>query len=229
MENIFGSNIRLFENAVIINSVLSDNITVGQDCFVRDSKIGNECLIERRNVIDASTMGDYSYTGYNTVIKHTTIGKFTSISWNVSIGGANHDFRHITNHPFPILKRFGICSENEPYSSFNDALNIGNDVWIGSNVCVLRDITIGDGAVIGAGAVVTHNVGAYEIWAGVPAKKIGMRFSEKMTEKLLDLKWWDMPIETIKENIDLFKDNVTEEIVDKMLFVKNSIGGTNNE
>lgn len=221
MENILGINIRLFENAVIVNSVLADNITVGQDCFIRDSKIGNECLIERRNVIDASTVGDYSYTGYNTVIKHTAIGKFTSISWNVSIGGANHDFRHITNHPFPLLKRFGICSENEPYSSFNDTLQIGNDVWIGSNACILRNVSIGNGAIIGAGAVVTHNVGAYEIWAGVPAKKIGMRFTDNLIEKLSLLSWWDLPIPIIRNNVSLFKEDLTEEIIDKMLLLKN--------
>ena len=221
MENIFGSNTRLFENAVIVNSELADNITVGQDCFIRDSKIGNECLIERRNVIDASTIGDYSYTGYNTVIKHTVIGKFTSISWNVSIGGANHDFRHITNHPFPILKRFGICSVNEPYSSFNDTLQIGNDVWIGSNACILRNVSIGNGAIIGAGAVVTHNVGPYEIWAGVPAKKIGMRFTDNLIEKLSLLSWWDLPIPIIRNNVSLFKEDLTEEIIDKMLLLKN--------
>ena len=228
MDNKFGDNFKMFSDAVILNSSFDDNATVGQDSFIRDSNIGRNCLIERRNVIDASIIGDYSYTGYNTVIKHSVIGRFTSVSWNVSIGGADHDYKHITNHPFPILKRFGICSENEPYESFSCPLNIGNDVWIGSNACILRGIKICNGAVIGAGSIVTHDVGDYEIWAGVPAKRIGMRFSEKIIKKLSDLAWWDMPIDFIKENIDFFKKDISEDDIDKLLSIKENMGAFNS-
>lgn len=85
---------------------------------------------------------------------------------------------------------------------------IGNDVWISANSVITRGVTIGDGAVIGAGAVVTHNVPPYEIWAGVTAKKIGQRFSDEIITELLQLKWWDMPVEFIKDNIEFFQKEI---------------------
>lgn len=68
---------------------------------------------------------------------------------------------------------------------------IGNDVWIGQNAIVLNGVKIGDGAIVAAGAVVTKDVDPYSIVGGVPAKIIKKRFSEHVTIKLLELKWWD--------------------------------------
>jgi acetyltransferase-like isoleucine patch superfamily enzyme len=82
--------------------------------------------------------------------------------------------------------------------------NIGNDVWIGDKVIVIGGITIGDGAVVGAGAVVTHDVPPYAIVAGVPAKVIKYRFDDEKIRKLLDLKWWDWSEEEIKQNREFF-------------------------
>lgn len=217
MENECGTNVKIYPNSVITNTKIDNNSTVGEDTFIDNSRIGYNCLIERRNFVTHSEISDYTYTGYNTVIKYSTIGKFNSISWNCSIGGANHYISHLTCHPFPILSRFGIAPNNEIYSSYEDKLIIGNDVWIGSNVCILRGVTIGDGAVIGAGAVVTHDVDSYEIWAGVPAKKIGQRFSDSIIKKLKYLSWWDLPTDFIKNNLDCFKSDVTEKMIDDLI------------
>ena len=187
MDNKIGINFKNYKDVIIRSSDIGDNVTVGDDCFITNSIIGNHVLIERRNIIINSNISDYSYTGYNTVLKHTSIGKFTSISWNVSIGGANHDVSHLAVHPFPFQSRYGITEENSKFESFNIPLVVGNDVWIGSNVCVLRGVTINDGAFIGAGAVVTHDVGPYELWAGVPAKKIGQRFDDGVIERLCEM------------------------------------------
>ena len=80
-------------------------------------------------------------------------------------------------------------------------------MWIAANVCVMRGVTISDGAVVGAGAVVTHDVGPYEIWVGVPARKIGQRFSDEMIAELMELKWWDLPREILAQNIAVFQDD----------------------
>ena len=184
MDNTFGKDVKIYKDAFIRASKIKDHAVIGDDCFITDSTIGEYSTIERRGMIFNSTIENYSYTGYNTVVKYASIGKFCSISWNVSIGGANHDVHHLTTHPFPFISKYGFANENTSYESFNDILKIGNDVWIGSNVCILRGVTIGNGAVIGAGAVVTHDVGPYEIWAGVPAKKIGKRFDDKIIEHL---------------------------------------------
>ncbi len=213
MDNIIGINFKQYKNVIIRSSVIGDNVMVGDDSFITDSTIGNHCSIERRSMIFNSIIGSYSYTGYNNVIKFAKIGKFTSIGWNVSCGGVNHDMDHLTMHPFPLKKKFGFVNEDEILDGFNEKMIIGNDVWIGSSVCILRGITIGNGAVIGAGSVVTHDVGAYEIWAGVPAKKIGQRYDDIIIERLLHSEWYDYPEDFLKNNVDLFKKSVTLELI----------------
>ena len=75
---------------------------------------------------------------------------------------------------------------------------IGNDVWIGQRVVVKSGCRIGDGAVVGAGAVVTKDVPPYAIVGGVPAKVIRMRFSEDIIERLKEIKWWDYSDDRLK-------------------------------
>lgn len=87
---------------------------------------------------------------------------------------------------------------------------IGNDVWIGSNVLIKGGVTIGDGAVVGMGSIVTKDVPPYAVVAGNPAKIIKYRCNDEQIKALLRIKWWDWPIELIKErkndfaNIDDF-------------------------
>lgn len=208
-ENKFGKDVKMFKDVIVRASEIGDNCIIGDQCFVTDSVLGNKCTIERRGMIFNTNIGDFSYTGYNTVVKYANIGKFCSISWNVSIGGANHDYTRISTHPFPFREKYGLTKSKGTYSSFDKPLVIGNDVWIGSGVNILRNITIGDGAIIGAGAVVTHDIPPYEIWAGVPAKKVGQRFDDSVIEYLKEMKWWNYPEEYIRSNIDMFQtDNI---------------------
>ncbi|MCM1251813.1 MAG: hypothetical protein NC321_03260 [Clostridium sp.] len=93
------------------------------------------------------------------------------------------------------------CSKDSRYNAI-----IGNDVWIGKRVFLMGAITIGDGAIIGAGGVVTKDVPPYAIVAGVPAKIIGYRFNEEQIEKLLNIKWWDKSEAWIKEHANQFTD-----------------------
>lgn len=78
---------------------------------------------------------------------------------------------------------------------------IGNDVWIGYEAVVMAGVTIGDGAIIGARAVVTKDVPPYTIVGGVPAREIRRRFSDDVIARLQELKWWDWPAEQIQRNI----------------------------
>ena len=75
-------------------------------------------------------------------------------------------------------------------------------------------VSVGDGAIIGAGSVVTKNVTAYSIVAGVPAKTIRRRFSQDTINKLLDIEWWKWDRELLKENINLFQKNLNSEILE---------------
>lgn len=79
---------------------------------------------------------------------------------------------------------------------------IGNDVWIGYEAVILAGVTIGDGAVIGARAVVTKDVAPYTVVGGVPARPVKKRFSDGTIQRLLELRWWDWPEERIRENLE---------------------------
>ena len=97
---------------------------------------------------------------------------------------------------------------------------LGNDVWVGSHVLINGGVTVGHGAVIGAGAVVVKDVPPYAIVGGVPAKIIRFRFSPEVIEKLLELQWWNLPDETLKEHIALFQqENITVEDLSQFMSI----------
>lgn len=93
---------------------------------------------------------------------------------------------------------------------------IGNDVWIAAGAQVLRGVKVGDGAVLGGGTIVTKDVPPYEIWAGVPARKIGQRFPDEIIVELMEIKWWDFPIDVIKDNIDLFRKDIDMDFISEL-------------
>ena len=107
MGNWFGNNVRQFRNVVVRNSSVREGSILADDVFISDSSLGKCCTIERRGMIFNSIINDYSYTGYNSVVKYADIGKFCSISWNVSIGGADHDYHKISTHPFSFTPKYG--------------------------------------------------------------------------------------------------------------------------
>ena len=89
----------------------------------------------------------------------------------------------------------------------HDLCKIGNDVWIAAGAQILHKVKVGDGAVIGAGAVVIHEVPPYAIVVGVPAKVVGYRCDEVMRDKLLEIRWWEWPIDSILENYAYLLEN----------------------
>ena len=82
----------------------------------------------------------------------------------------------------------------------------GNDVWIGHNAIVMGGVTLGDGAVVAAGAVVTHDVAPYEIVGGVPARHMGWRYDEETIAAMLRIRWWDWSHEQLRERLPEFND-----------------------
>jgi carbonic anhydrase/acetyltransferase-like protein (isoleucine patch superfamily) len=93
----------------------------------------------------------------------------------------------------------GITFATEDRFSELPRTTIGNDVWIGARAMVLDGVTIGDGCVIAAGSVVTKNIEPYSIVGGIPAKLIRKRFSDEVIELLLTWKWWNLPVETLRQ------------------------------
>ncbi len=133
----------------------------------------------------------------------SSIGNFCSIGDNVTIAKSNHPTSYISTHPFLYEKKRGIISKDITIDN-NDKVTIGHDVWLGVNSTILPGVSIGNGAIIAAGAVVTKDVEPYAIVGGVPATLIRYRFSKKHIDFLQKAQWWNLPSSEIKEEIDSF-------------------------
>ena len=127
------------------------------------------------------------------------IGNYVSIGRNFRRISKNHPIDGVTTHPCSFSPKFGWVKKDKRK---RELLEIGNDVWIGDNVTILPGCNhIGDGSIIAAGAVLTKDVGTYEIWGGVPAKFIKDRFDRETAEALANTKWWDLEEDELKEYI----------------------------
>jgi chloramphenicol O-acetyltransferase type B len=149
--------------------------------------------------LSGTSVGRHTYF-YNCKAANLTIGCFCSVGPGSRLGGmGTHPLSMISTHPafFSTRKQSGRSFVKETYFLEYLTTHIGNDVWVGANAIVIDGITIGDGAVIAAGAVVTTDVPAYAIVGGVPAKVIRYRFSPVDVETLLRVKWWLQPDEIL--------------------------------
>lgn len=133
-------------------------------------------------------------------INHATIGNFCSIGPGACIGLGRHPTNWLSTHP-AFYSRNGECKlslGHAPFEQYRTTV-IGNDVWIGANAIVMDGLRIGDGAIVAAGAVVTHDVPPFAVVAGVPAKTIKQRFDAATGDALLQWQWWHLPIETLRK------------------------------
>jgi acetyltransferase-like isoleucine patch superfamily enzyme len=208
----------IYKQAHVENTVLGEHASIGDFSRVFDSELADFSQLQRNNMVYHARLGRYSYTGRNTTIWYADIGAFCSISWNVSIGGANHDYTRLTTHAFLYdSKDFGLLPAGQTgYDRFSQPCTIENDVWIGAGTCICRGVTVGTGAVIAAGAVVTHDVAPYTIVAGVPARPIKKRFSDAAIQRLLASRWWELPADVIRENYALFNAAPEEENLSRL-------------
>lgn len=180
------------------------------------SRISRKAKVYGRVQVSNSTMGDYSYIGRNSRLIHADVGKFCSIAGETKIGMGTHTLDKLSTSPIFTEAKNGTKHswvKNSTVNPFKRVL-VGNDVWIGVRTMVMGGVKIGDGAVIGAGSIVTKDVPPYAVVAGVPAKVIRYRFSQEQIDNLLSYPWWELPDEALKERIDLFQDseNIEEKI-----------------
>jgi acetyltransferase-like isoleucine patch superfamily enzyme len=142
-------------------------------------------------------IGRYSYLRANSAVGGgSEIGRFCSIARGCEIGASEHPTSFLSTHPFQYSNRhfrrttgyrqFERVTFEEPQGA-----KIGHDVWIGAKAIILRGVTVGHGAIVAAGAVVTKDVAPYTIVAGVPAKPVRKRFPDDIIARLLAVKWWE--------------------------------------
>ncbi|MDY0143992.1 MAG: CatB-related O-acetyltransferase [Bacteroidales bacterium] len=157
-------------------------------------------LMHNVTVYGSTKIGIYTYINVNTVVyPNVEIGRYCSIARNCEIGVAQHPIEFLSTHPFQFDKT--IFKNNSSYENIEKVkwqghpkTFIGHDVWIGAKAIINSGITIGHGAVIAGGAVVTKDVPPYSIVGGIPAKIIKFRFPNDVIHDLQEIKWWNYPL-----------------------------------
>jgi acetyltransferase-like isoleucine patch superfamily enzyme len=166
--------------------------------FANNTAVEPYCGILAGNSIP--TIGSFSYS-WSPLHEGMTIGRYCSIAGGLQIPAPRHPIDYISTSSFVYDEKFSIVNSfladqgDSSYKNYSRIYQkpypvIGNDVWIGQNVALLPGITIGNGAVIAARAVVTKDVPEFSIFGGNPAKLIRFRFSEKVMEGLRNVQWW---------------------------------------
>lgn len=169
---------------------------------IRNSHFEEHCRVNSQSTLYSVNMGRHSYCGYGCFILETDIGRYCSIGDGVTMGLNGHPLDWVSTSPAFYSAQDGAFSgelaASLKFDTSSPKTHIGNDVWIGKNAMLRAGITVGNGAVIGMGSVVTKDVPPYAIVAGNPARMIRMRFSQELIDRLQASRWWDYPPEVLK-------------------------------
>ena len=176
------------------------DIVTGPNIEIGDYTIYNDFVRDPRHFEKNNVLYHYPVNG-----DRLKIGKFCSIACGAKFlfTSGNHSMQSFSTYTFPIFyEEWGLDGKaiRSAWDNKGDIV-LGNDVWIGYEAVILSGVTIGDGAIVGARAVVTKDVPPYTIVAGVPARPIRKRFDEETIAKLQALRWWDWDEEKIKRCI----------------------------
>lgn len=172
----------------------TQNNTIAHNCF-------NVCHV----TVGKGTYGDLYVRHFDSSDKNLVIGNYCSIAPECCfLLGGEHNKHHLSTYPF---HTFFMNNSNDAYSKGD--IVIDDDVWIGFRATVLSGVHIGQGAIIGAGAVVSEDVPPYAIVGGVPAKIITYRFSKDIIEKLLKVDFSRLDAKNIVGCYELFDKDIT--------------------
>lgn len=166
---------------------------------------GKNAVPDRCNFSGKIQIGYATTLGYNNILGgNITIGKYCQLGVNVAIHATNHPTSHLTTYINQNLFQGELSQLKQ-----QNTITIGNDVWIGHGVIIVGNVSVGNGAILAAGSVVTKDVEPYTIVAGIPAKRIKKRFSETITKEIEELKWWDKNETELEKLKPLFFKNFT--------------------
>lgn len=195
-----------------IKSIFSKKISFF--ATILNSDIDRNAAIRQKSRIYGSSIGKYSYVARNTLIQNTEIGSFCSISEGCNIGMPSHPTDFISSSPV-FLSSSNYLRKNFSAIKYESCPKtiIGHDVWIGAHAQIKSGVKIGNGSIIAAGAVVTHDVPDYAIVGGVPAKIIRYRFDEETIIKIQRTKWWEFDEKKLTQVASSMDD--TEEFIEK--------------
>ncbi|MEL6841448.1 MAG: chloramphenicol acetyltransferase [Pseudomonadota bacterium] len=171
--------------------------------MVRYTEVG------RGSRIAHSSLGDYSYCDRYADIANAEIGKFSNMASYVRIGATDHPMDKASLHHFHYRSAdyFDDATHDEAWFAHRRSRRavIGHDTWIGHGAQIRPEVTIGHGAVIAGGAIVTKDVPPYMIVAGIPAAPLRPRFAPELAERMMALAWWDWPHDRLRAALDDFR------------------------
>lgn len=189
---------------------LREEPLLANDAEVLNCHLGRYTEIGSRSSLTETEMDDYSYCCEQCQIIYSKIGKFVNIASSVRINPGFHPIERPSLHHFTYRPaRFGFAGQDdEEFFQWRrvQQVSIGHDVWLGHGCVVMPGVSIGNGAVVGSCAVVTRDVPAYSIVAGVPARVLRHRFNRQIAARLEATRWWDWSHEELGERLVHFKD-----------------------
>jgi len=179
------------------------------DVDVTEVQFGRYTEIGKGSRLAYAEIGDYSYCDRYADIANARIGKFANIASFVRIGATDHPLHTASCHHF-LYRSADYWDDAEHDVAFfghrrSRLAVVGHDTWIGHGAMIKPEVTVGHGAVVAAGAVVTKDVAPYTIVAGTPAKPLRERQPAAIAERLIALAWWDWDHARIRAALDDFR------------------------
>lgn len=197
----------------------ADTPLIHPDCEIANSTFGAYCEVGRGSRVLNSTFGDYAYCDRHADIANCAVGKFANIAALTRIGPTDHPWRNAAQHHFLYRSAaYWDDVENDPAFFAHRAsrrCTLGHDCWIGHGAIIKPEVTVGIGAIVASGAVVTRDVPPFTIVAGVPAQPIRARFPEAVIDRLLALAWWDWSHDRLRAALEDFRALPAEEFLER--------------
>ena len=195
------------KQTVYLNTIIQDPQIVVGDYTIYNDFVNDPLLFEKNNVL-------YHYHIHK---EKLVIGKFCSIACGTRFlfNCANHTLNSLSTYTFPLFYEEWNLEKSNVVSAWDNKgdIIIGDDVWIGYEAVIMSGVHVGNGAIIAARAVVTKDVPPYTIVGGTPAREIRKRFDTDVIKRLLMLKWWDWPIDKIRQCLPYIMNGALDELL----------------
>lgn len=187
----------------------ADTPFIHDGCQITDTRLGRFVEIGQGSRVAHSEIGDYSYCDRYADIANAQIGKFANIASYVRIGATDHPLTTASMHHFLYRSAdyWDDAADDPAFFEQRKArrAQIGHDTWIGHAAMIKPEVTVGHGAVVAAGAIVTRDVDPFTIVAGTPAKPMRHRQPPEIAERLIALAWWDWDHDHLRAALDDFR------------------------
>lgn len=197
----------------------ADTAFLHEGVEVVNATFGRYCEVGAGARVINSTFEDYAYCDRMSDIANTTVGRFSNIAAMTRIGPTDHPYTHAAQHHFLYRSSYywEDAQDDPAFFAARAARRtvLGADCWIGHGAIIKPDVSVGIGAVVASGAVVTKDIGPFMMVAGCPAKPLRARFSPGIIDRLLALAWWDWDHLRLRAALEDFRALKAEAFLEK--------------